>query len=147
MSPPPEGAAPGYFDPLKASKYCLLTTYKRDGTPVATPLNVVVVSADTAYFRTWGSSGKAKRLRRTSQVALQPCSARGKPKGDATLSADAILLAGEESQRAAAALAHQHPLLHGFVVPRFHRLRGWTTQQYRLGPASTRQPGSSPEQA
>lgn len=121
----------GYFRPLAVSKYCLLTTYKRDGTPVATPVNVVV-NGDGAYFRTWNTSGKAKRLRHTPQVELRPCGPRGKPKGDARVAAVASLLEGKASEEAAAALARQHPLVHGVAVPRLHRLRGWTTQQYRL---------------
>ncbi len=136
------GTVPGFFNPLASSKYCLLTTYKRDGTPIATPVNVVV-DGDVAYFRTWSTSGKAKRLRYTPRVELQPSGPRGKPKGDARLSAEATLLSGDESQTAAAAIAHQHPLLHGLVVPRLHRLRGWTTQQYRLEPASQGRPGAA----
>lgn len=134
----------GYFSPLAVSKYCLLTTYKRDGTPVATPVNVVV-HGDDAYFRTWNTSGKGKRLRHTPRVELQPCGPRGKPKSDTKVAAVADLLEGKASQEAAAALAHQHPLVHGLVVPRLHRLRGWTTQQYRLtAPYTQRSDQSQP---
>jgi PPOX class probable F420-dependent enzyme len=127
------GSWPGFFAPLATSKYCSLTTYKRDGTPVATAVNVVV-DGDVAYFRTWNTSGKAKRLRHTSRVELRPSGFRGKPKGEVKLSADATLVVGEESRRAAAALARQHPVVHGLVVPRLHRLRGWSTEHYRLDP-------------
>jgi Pyridoxamine 5'-phosphate oxidase len=54
-----------YFAPLAAAKYMLLTTFKRDGTPVATPVHVAVEDG-RAYFRTWNPSGKWKRLRHTS---------------------------------------------------------------------------------
>jgi PPOX class probable F420-dependent enzyme len=146
MTPRRAQTATGFFDPLATSKYCSLTTYKRDGTPVATPVNVVV-DGDVAYFRTWNTSGKAKRLRHTARVELRPSGPRGKPKGDARLSADATPLEGEESQKAADSLARQHPVVHGLVVPRLHRLRGWTTQQYRLDPPSARHSGGSPERA
>jgi uncharacterized protein len=146
MTPRQVHATAGFFGLLATSKYCSLTTYKRDGTPVATPVNVVV-NGDVAYFRTWNTSGKAKRLRHTPRVELQPSGPRGKPKSNAKLSADATLLAGEESHEAAAALAHQHPLVHGLVVPRLHRLRGWATQQYRLDPPRARPSGRSPERA
>ena len=136
----------GYFDPLGVSKYALLTTFKRDGTPVATPVNVVV-EGDIAYFRTWDTSGKAKRLRHTPHVELRPSGPRGTPKGDTTLTAIAGLLGGEESQRAAAALARQHPFVHGLVVPRLHRLRGWTTQNYRLDPPDATRSDDSPQPA
>jgi len=132
----------GYFSPLAISKYSLLSTYKRDGTPVATPVNVVV-SGDVAYFRTWNTSGKAKRLRHTSRVELQACGPGGKPKGGAKVAAVASLLQGGASQEAATALARQHPLLHRHIVPRLHRLRGWTTQQYRLDAPPERHSGLS----
>jgi PPOX class probable F420-dependent enzyme len=131
---------------LAASKYASLTTYKRDGTPVATVVNVVV-DGGIAYFRTWDTSGKAKRLRHTRRVELRPSGPRGRPKGDAKLSAEASLLDGEESQKAAAALARQHFVVHGIVVPRLHRLRGWTTQQYRLEPSGTPSSGGDPQPA
>lgn len=106
-----------FFSSLASSKYCLLNTYKRDGTRIATPVNVVV-DGDVAYFRTWSTSGKAKRLRYTPRVELRASGPRGKPRGDAKLSAEATLLSGDESQTAAAAIAHQHPFLHGLVVRR-----------------------------
>ncbi len=56
----------GYFAALSASKYMLLTTFRRDGRPVATPVHVVA-EADKVFFRTWDVSGKAKRLRQTAQ--------------------------------------------------------------------------------
>jgi hypothetical protein len=28
----------------------------------------------------------------------------------------------------------KHPILHGRLIPWYHRRRGWTTQQYRLEP-------------
>jgi uncharacterized protein len=127
----------GFFGPLAVSKYCALTTFKRDGTPVVTPVNVVV-DGDAAFFRTWSTSGKAKRLRRSPRVELSPCGRRGRPRGETRLEATATVLQGDESQAAAAALARHYPVLHGLVVPRLHRLRGWTTQQYRLSPPGDR---------
>ena len=63
---------------LTDEKYILLTTFKRDGTPVATP--VWVVPLDGGAFGLWTSSGsgKAKRLAHTGRVLVQPSNARGK---------------------------------------------------------------------
>ena len=122
----------GYFAALSASKYMLLTTFRRDGRAVATPVHVVA-EADRAFFRTWDVSGKAKRLRHTATVEVAPCSSRGRSRGPA-VQARAVLLDGEASQQAARALAHEHPILHGHLIPWYHRRRGWTTQQYRLDP-------------
>jgi uncharacterized protein len=122
----------GYFTPLSNGKYMLLTTFRRDGRAVATPVHVVVEDG-AAYFRTWDVSGKAKRLRHTPSVRVAPSSMRGRPRGG-DLPANAVLLDGEASRHAAARLAEKFPLLHGQLIPWYHRRRGWTTQQYRLHP-------------
>jgi uncharacterized protein len=131
----PSGSGTGYFAPLSASTYMLLTTFRKDGRAVGTPVHVVV-AGDAAFFRTWDVSGKAKRLRRTAAVRAAPCTSRGRRRGD-DLRATAVLLTGEESHQAAAALARAHPLLHGRLIPWYHRRRGWKTQQYRLDPPGT----------
>jgi uncharacterized protein len=120
----------GYFAPLTVSKYVQLTTFRRDGTAVATPVNMVVVG-DTAFFRTWDATGKAKRLRHTTRVEVAPSTLRGRPIGPA-IPAEARLLDGVGSEHAARLLAKKHPLLHGTLIPRYHLLRGWTTLHYRL---------------
>jgi hypothetical protein len=121
-----------YFAPIAQAKYIQLTTFRRDGRPVPTPVNVVV-AGDTAFFRTWDVSGKAKRIRHTPLVTVAPSSARGQTYA-AAIRAQAVLLEGDEAARAASLLAAKHPILHGWLIPRMHRLRGWTTQQYRLSP-------------
>ena len=63
-------------------KYLSLTTYRRDGTPVSTP--VWFVEEDGRLFVTTAAdSYKAKRLRRNPAAMVAPCTARGLPKGDA----------------------------------------------------------------
>jgi PPOX class probable F420-dependent enzyme len=108
----------------------VVTTYKRDGTAVPTPVNVVVLG-DHAYFRTWSTAGKAKRLRNNPQVSIAPSTARGKPTG-AAMTASARLLPPEEEQPVKQALAHKHPLLQGRLVPLSHRLRRYNTVHYEL---------------
>lgn len=127
---PDPDRAPGYFAPVSGAKYIQLTTFRRDGRAVATPVHVVA-DGDTAFFRTWDVAGKAKRLRHTSAVQIAPSTIRGRPLGP-PIRAEAHLLHGEESRRAAQMLARKHPLLHGRLIPWYHRRRGWTTQQYRL---------------
>jgi PPOX class probable F420-dependent enzyme len=48
----------------------LLTTFRRNGTPVATPVWVVALDDATAGFYTSSGSGKAKRLAHTSRVTV-----------------------------------------------------------------------------
>ncbi|MGH9123615.1 MAG: PPOX class F420-dependent oxidoreductase [Acidimicrobiales bacterium] len=66
---------------LGDEKYVLLTTFKRDGTPVSTPVWAVALDGDTFGFWTSSGSGKAKRLAHTSRVTVQPCNGRGQVKG------------------------------------------------------------------
>jgi uncharacterized protein len=69
------------FGPLEGSKTALLTTYRRDGGAVATPLSIVVARGK-AYFVTATDSGKARRLAHTDRVTLAPCTVGGKVNGE-----------------------------------------------------------------
>jgi uncharacterized protein len=133
----------GYFAPVAGATYIRLTTFRRTGVAVATPVHVVTdQDAAVAYFRTWDPSGKSKRLRHTAAVEIAPSTIGGRPLGQA-FPAHARLLAGEEAGRAARLLAARHPILHGRVIPWVHRRRGWTTQQYRLDPPAQNGSGDS----
>ena len=134
-------AAAGYFAPLVVSSYTLLTTYRRTGVPVATPVNVAA-GGDRAWFRTWDTSGKAKRLRHTPQVQVRPCTVTGKPRGE-PLGAQARLLDGAGAGQAARALAARYPLTHSWLIPRYHRLRGWRTLHYELAPPDAENPAGA----
>ncbi|NOX22910.1 MAG: PPOX class F420-dependent oxidoreductase [Actinobacteria bacterium] len=63
---------------LADEKYLVLTTFRRDGTPV--PTTVWAVPLDDGKIGLWTSSGsgKAKRLAHTEAVTIQPCDARGR---------------------------------------------------------------------
>lgn len=73
---------------LADEKYILLTTFKRDGTPVSTPVWAVRLDDGAIGFWTSSGSGKAKRLAHTARVTVQPCDARGRVK-DGTTATDA----------------------------------------------------------
>jgi uncharacterized protein len=128
----------GAFDELAKKRNVVVTTYKRDGSAVATPVNVVVIG-DHAYFRTWSTAGKAKRLRRDSRVAIAPSTARGKPTGPA-ISATARLLAPDEIPAVRQALAKKYPILQGQLVPLAHRLRHYETVHYELSASEGQDP-------
>ncbi|MEU3522535.1 PPOX class F420-dependent oxidoreductase [Streptomyces sp. NPDC038707] len=66
---------------LGAGPYLLLTTYRRNGTPVATPV-WVVRDGDTLGVWTGAGTGKVKRIRRRPDVLVGPCDRRGNPTGD-----------------------------------------------------------------
>jgi len=76
-------------------KYLLLTTFKRNGTAVATPVWVVGLDAGKIGFWTSSGSGKAKRLTHTARVTVQPCDARGRTRsGSASTEATADIVSG-----------------------------------------------------
>jgi len=134
---PDQAGARGYFAPVSGATYVQLTTFRRDGRGVPTPVHLVV-DGETAFFRTWDVTGKAKRLRHTPAVRIAPATFRGRPLGPA-IPAQAHLLDGPAADHAARLLAARHPVLHGRLIPWYHRLRGWTTQQYQLDPPPSRQ--------
>lgn len=86
------------FDHLAGEKYILLTTFRRDGTPVATPL-WHVVRHGTVLTSTMPSTGKVKRIRNNPNVTISACTMRGRVTGP-TYAARARLLSGAESRRA-----------------------------------------------
>ncbi|HEV8054675.1 MAG TPA: PPOX class F420-dependent oxidoreductase [Candidatus Limnocylindrales bacterium] len=103
----------------------LLTTFRRDGTPVGTPVSLAV-DGDRAFVRTYESSGKFKRLRRNPVVHVAPSTFWGKVTGDG-FRGRARLLAGDEATRARGLIERKHPWLHGILVPLGHRLTGKRT--------------------
>jgi uncharacterized protein len=120
------------FAALADNKYVLLTTYKRDGTPVGTPIHVVARDGHV-YVRTFDPSGKLKRIRNDADVEVAPSTARGKVRG-ASRPARARILTGAESDVAAEALAGKYPILHGHLIPWYHRRKGLKTTQLELTP-------------
>lgn len=82
---------------LTDEKYVLLTTYRKDGTPVSSPVWIVPLDGGKFGFTTSSGSGKYKRLRHTSRVTVQPSDVRGRLKPDTTsLNATAALVTGAE---------------------------------------------------
>ena len=52
----------------------LLITYKRDGTPVGTPVSIAV-EGERAFVRTWDTAWKFRRIRSNPEVEVAPCTA------------------------------------------------------------------------
>ncbi|MHB8645128.1 MAG: PNPOx family protein [Thermomicrobiales bacterium] len=77
-------AVPESLDPFIRQRTALLTTYRRDGTPVGTPVHIAV--------------------------------------------------AGDEAIHAGRMLARKYPILHGVLIPLFHRLRHYRTMHIELTP-------------
>ena len=120
------------LEPFVSQWTVLLTTYKRDGTPIGTPVNIAV-DGERAFVRTFDTAWKLKRIRNHPEVEVAPSTWRGRPTGPA-IRAHARVLEGEESAYAGRLLARKHPMLHRFLVPLIHRLRGNETIHIELRP-------------
>jgi PPOX class probable F420-dependent enzyme len=84
------------------AKRTLLVTFRRDGTPVPTP--VWAAAGDGVFYvRSERTAGKLKRLRNDPRMLIAPCTVRGKPLG-APLEASGRVLDADEEPRAERAL-------------------------------------------
>ncbi len=65
------------FSMVEGRKYMSLTTFRKSGKPVATPVWFVEKEGKICVW-TQSNSGKMKRLRHNSKVMVAPCTMRGK---------------------------------------------------------------------
>ena len=80
----------------------LVTTYRRNGTGVATPMHLAV-EGDHGYFGTASDAAKVKRIRRDPNGQVAACSAGGKLTGP-TFPCRLRILEGVEAARAERAI-------------------------------------------
>jgi PPOX class probable F420-dependent enzyme len=106
-------------------KYLSLTTYRRDGSPVSTP--VWFVEEDGRLFATTASdSYKAKRLRRNPAAMVGPCTATGRPTADA-VPATVEFLPADEHGHVDRLMARKYRVDRILILPLYRlatRLRG-----------------------
>ena len=106
-------------------KYVSLTTFRRDGTPVSTPVWFVAENGHL-LVETDGDSYKVKRIRRNDNVTVASCNATGRIAGE-VVSAHAAILPAEELPRVEQLLHRKYRLDYIFVLPIYllvQRLRG-----------------------
>jgi PPOX class probable F420-dependent enzyme len=83
--------------PFRVSRFAALTSFKRDGQGVTTPIGLYLADGK-AYFITYSTSWKIKRIANNSQVTLAPCTQRGKVTGGA-IKGTARRLEGSEREQ------------------------------------------------
>jgi PPOX class probable F420-dependent enzyme len=83
---------------IRGQKYISLTTFRKNGAAVATPVWFGEESGKL-YVMTRSDMGKTKRIRNNSQVRVAPCTIRGKVTGP-ELAALARILPPEEHAHA-----------------------------------------------
>jgi PPOX class probable F420-dependent enzyme len=96
------------IDALRGRKYCLLTTYRRNGEPMPTPVWFGLADGKI-YFSTEDAVGKVKRIRNDPRVRIAPATSRGKPLGP-PFDGRARILPPEETARADRAIAANYGL-------------------------------------
>ncbi|QFZ72699.1 PPOX class F420-dependent oxidoreductase [Streptomyces fagopyri] len=69
------------LDTLRSGKFLLITSYRKNGTGVPTPV-WVVRDGDALGAWTVADSWKVKRIRNRPDVLVGPCDVRGNPTGD-----------------------------------------------------------------
>lgn len=97
--------------PIAAARYISLTTFRRDGTPVATPVWVAPLD-DALVVITLADAWKVKRLRRDPRVEVRECDVRGRVAPDArTYSGTAeVLVDPADVDRVKAAMSRKYLL-------------------------------------
>ncbi len=122
------GRAPSYrgdmtWNDVAEAKYALLTTYKKDGTPVGTPV-WVAPDGDRILVWTNADAWKVKRIRRDPRVTLQISDNRGKPRGHAVVEGIASVLDADGTERTRTVLADKYGLLGSLAIKGHKLIRG-----------------------
>lgn len=92
------------LDALHGRKYALLTTYRKSGEPVPSPVWFGIGADGNVYFNTEAAAGKVKRIRNNATVRIAPCASNGKPLGPPAVGSARVLTA-DEADRAESAIA------------------------------------------
>ncbi|MEU1042486.1 PPOX class F420-dependent oxidoreductase [Streptomyces sp. NPDC005907] len=96
------------LDALAAGKYLLVTSYRKNGTGVSTPV-WVVRDGDALGIWTAADTGKVKRIRNRPDILAGPCDLRGHPTG-AQLPATAEILDEAGTDRIRRLIARKYGL-------------------------------------
>lgn len=82
---------------ISDEKYVSLTTFRKNGTPVAAPVWIADLGDGTSGFTTASSSYKVKRLANDPRITLQPCDSRGNVReGTSVVSGTATVVHGAD---------------------------------------------------
>jgi PPOX class probable F420-dependent enzyme len=98
------------FASLKRASYINLTTFRKNGIPVATPV-WFAGQDDIIYVQSGAQAGKVRRIHHTPTVALAPCTVGGKVTGAAIEGRARILQDEQEIAQAERTLAKKYGML------------------------------------
>lgn len=109
------------FDAATQAKYVQLTTFRKDGTPVASPL-WAAADGSTLLMWTETDSWKVKRIRRDPHVVVQACDVRGKNLQGQPVEGTATVLDAAGTDRARNAIKKKYGIL-GWILVKASLLR------------------------
>jgi PPOX class probable F420-dependent enzyme len=115
-----DAAQTGDIHGLRGRKYCVLVTYKKDGTGVPSPLWFGVADGKV-YAHTGGV--KIKRIERDPRSLVAPCTFRGRPVGP-PFAGTARVVPAEEQAAAERAIAANY----GWSRRAYYRFAGQADQ-------------------
>ena len=92
-------------------RYLNLESYKRDGTPVQTPV-WFAEEEGVLYIYTLANAGKVTRIRRNPRIRIAPCTMRGTVLGP-WVEADATIVDATTAAHGHALLRHKYGWLKG----------------------------------
>ncbi len=99
---------------IAEEKYVAVTTTKRSGDTVSTPVWIVETTDGRTGFVTDADSGKVKRIGNFPDVTVQPCDSRGRVRaGTEPVAARATVVRGDDVAPFAEALRAKY----GLMVP------------------------------
>ncbi|RNL77486.1 PPOX class F420-dependent oxidoreductase [Nocardioides marmorisolisilvae] len=105
------------------AQYVSFTSYRKDGSPVSTPVWIAPDGDDLYFFSDTGAF-KVKRVRNNPAVTLQPCDVRGRVKDGAVIvSGQAEVLEHADTKRVRAIVNRKYRI-QGTIGTFFSRLRG-----------------------
>lgn len=115
-------------------KYVSLTTTKKNGDTVSSPVWIAALAGGALGFTTDSTSGKVKRIRNFPEVTLQPCNSRGVVKdGSSPVAATATVVTESDVDAVAAAINAKYGMMVK-VMGAVYAVRGL----FSRGPKSSR---------
>lgn len=122
------GTEQNAFTILSTSNVALLTTFRRNGQGVETPVGIRLAEGK-AYFTTWSSTGKVKRLAHNPHVTLAPFTKMGMKVIGPTVEGTARRLEETEVEKLSALFKSG---FRGRIWNLIYQLRGWQAIHYEV---------------
>ncbi|MFI9387883.1 PPOX class F420-dependent oxidoreductase [Kutzneria sp. NPDC052558] len=113
----------GPWDAVAAARYALLTTYRKDGTPVGVPV-WLARDGQKIVIWTYAGSGKVKRIKRNPDVTLQICDTYGTRTSGEIVRGHAAVQDAAATRRTRAVVGRKYGLIGLAMIYASRYLRG-----------------------